>query len=102
MFSQASVCTRGGCVVQRGFGTEGYGCGIEGGVWYRGGVFLGVVWPDTLPPQPHQRDGHCRSRYASYWNAFLLEMKQEKYYAELQVAMLNSEKCFPKNLQFLL
>ena len=28
-------------------------------------------WADT-PRQTPLRDGHCRGRYASYWNAFLL------------------------------
>ena len=92
MFSQACVIlfTRGGGGVrprrQRGVS------GIEG-VWYRSGEY--VIEDECLPRgcsarQPQQlavenilqkstqeghlplRDGHCRRRYASYWNASLL------------------------------
>ena len=59
----------------------GEGCGIEGyrgGVWYRVGVSawgvsaLGVSARHP-PPQVSRRHRHCRSRYASYWNASLFK-----------------------------
>ena len=57
MFSQASVCPRGGggerCAWQRGGA-----CVAKGGMRGKGGGVRG------------RRDGHCSGRYASYWNAF--------------------------------
>ena len=43
--------------------------GLRGGVWSGGGcpVWEVGVWSNT------PRDGYCRGRYASYWNAFLLK-----------------------------
>ena len=32
------------------------------------------IHPPSLGRQPPPTDGHCRRRYASYWNAFLLSI----------------------------
>ena len=43
----------------------------RGGVWSQG-LVSGHRAEEADPPPPLPRDGYCRSRYASYWNAFLL------------------------------
>ena len=64
MFSQASVCS------------QAEGRGIEGGVMgvSAQGVSARVSQVSRHALQvgrPLPRDGHCRGRYASYWNEFL-------------------------------
>ena len=55
---QGGIHGRGPCVA--GGDMHGRGACVVGDMWGRGCVY--------------RRDGHCRGRYASSWNAFLLQM----------------------------
>ena len=59
-WSQSGVCSLGGP------GPGGRGCLVLGGV--------GI--PACTEANPPRRDGYCCGRYASYWNAFLLDIRR--------------------------
>ena len=67
---------RGACMAGGSMHVGGGGYAWQGHVWHgghawQGGVFGRVcVAGDVLG----RRDGHCSSRHASYWNAFLFKM----------------------------
>ena len=71
IFSQASVIlsTTGGCLLW------GEGVPLPGGVLSWGVCSGGVPGPGGVCLVETPRDGHCCGRYASYWKAFLLQMK---------------------------
>ena len=56
----------------------------------RGGVCLSAWW-DTPQEQTPPRDGHCCGRYASYWNAFLFQMKWNKTVSKILVFICGKE-----------
>ena len=75
-----SVCS-GGCLVRRGVCSWGVCLVRGGGVPGLGGLVPGGCLGPGGGSGPGgclvktSRDGHCCGRYASYWNAFLLQGK---------------------------
>ena len=57
---KGTCVTRGACVAFV----------VEGGMQGRGHVLQGVCMAGGMHGR---RDGHCRGRYASYWNALLFQ-----------------------------
>ena len=63
----------GGCAWQGGHAWQGVVGGMRGrGACMAGGTCMagGCAWQGAMCGR---RNGHCSGRYASYWNAFLLE-----------------------------
>ena len=48
--------------------------------------------PRQTPTPTPLRDGHCRGRYASYWNAFLLIMCPQQYRTKFSLVTPQSDK----------
>ena len=61
----------------RGGPTTGGSPGPHLGEWSPG-PHLGGVSQHALRQTPHPHDGYCCRRYASYWNAFLFQMRNHE------------------------
>ena len=71
---EGHVWWRGACVAKKGGGHEWWGDMHVGGHGWQRHAWQGVAWCWLCMAgggMRGRRDGHCRGRYASYWNAFL-------------------------------